>query len=79
MKNNKLEIFCVTNKQLPFLEKTKYHLAGVGKDSFNKAYIESNTGENIIYKEKYYSELVFHYWFWKNELKKFNDHSWRYR
>ena len=76
MKNNRLEIFCVTNKQLPFLEKTKYHLAGVGKDSFNKAYIESNTGENIIYKEQYYSELVFHYWFWKNELKKFNDQSW---
>tara|TARA_B110001450_G_scaffold83774_1_gene79633 strand:+ start:454 stop:1278 length:825 start_codon:yes stop_codon:yes gene_type:complete len=76
MKNNKLEIFCVTNKQLPFLEKTKYHLAGVGKDSFNKAYIESNTGENIIYKEQYYSELVFHYWFWKNELKKFDDQCW---
>ena len=30
---------------------------------------------NIYYKEKYYSELTFHYWYWKN-LIKLNDNGW---
>ena len=28
--------------------------------------------KNIQKKEKYYSELTFHFWFWKNKLKKYN-------
>ena len=74
--NKKLQIFCVTNKQLPFLEETKYHLAGVGKNNFKNNYIKSDTGENIFYKEQNYSELVFNYWFWKNQLNNFNDECW---
>ena len=27
----------------------------------------------FFYKEEYYSELTFHYWFWKNQLKKYID------
>ena len=76
MTNNNLQIFCVTNKELSFLEKTKYHLAGVGQDNFNDNYMKSDLGVNIYYKEKYYSELVFHYWFWKNKLKQFNNDAW---
>ena len=76
MSNKNLQIYCVTNKKLPFLEKTKYHLAGVGKESFNSNYIKSNIGENIFYKEQYYSELVFHYWFWKNRLTEYNNEIW---
>ena len=58
MSNNDLQIFCVTNKALPFLEKTKYNLAGVGQNNFNSNYIKSDSGENIFYKGQYYSELV---------------------
>ena len=76
IKNNNLQIFCVTNKELLLLEKTKYHLAGVGRDSFKNNYIKSNVDENIFHKEKHYSELVFHYWFWKNQLKNYNDEMW---
>jgi hypothetical protein len=76
MKNNNLKIFCVTNKELAFLEKTKYQLAGVGKHDFSNNYIKSNTKNNIFHKEQYYSELVFHYWFWKNSLKDFSDDTW---
>ena len=68
MKN--LEIYCVTNKSIKFLEKTGYKLAAVGKEKFSKKYIKCNKKKNIYYKEKYYSELTFHYWFWKNMLKK---------
>ncbi len=63
-----LEIYCVTNKPVSFLEKIEINLAGVGKKKFEKKYILSNTGENIFYKESYYSELTFHYWYWKNKL-----------
>ena len=68
MKN--LEIYCVTNKSIKFLETTGYKLAAVGKEKFSKKYIKCNKKKNIYHKEKYYSELTFHYWFWKNMLDK---------
>ena len=74
MKN--LEIYCVTNKSIKFLEKTGYKLAAVGKEKFSKKYIKCNKKKNIYYKEKYYSELTFHYWFWKNLLEKKNNNLW---
>ena len=33
-----------------------------------KNYLRCNNKKNIYYKEKYYSELTFHYWYWKNLL-----------
>ena len=73
---SKLNIFCVTNKELKFLESLKIKLAGVGDKNFSKKYISCNNNKNIQYKEKNYSELTFHYWFWKNELKKYNKKEW---
>jgi len=71
-----LLIFCVTNKVLPFTLNLPYKLAGVGLDNFTHNYCLSNTLDNIYYKEKFYSELTFHYWFWKNELKKLYKDNW---
>ena len=65
---NNLEMYCVTNKRLKYLENFSYNLAAVGKEKLPKNYIKCNTGENIFSKEKYYSELTFHYWFWKNKF-----------
>ena len=65
---NNLEIYCVTNKQLDFLEKTPLKLVGVGEEKFPSRYLECKTKDNIYYKEKHYSELTFHYWYWKNIL-----------
>lgn len=72
----KLQIYCVTNKIVPHLENTNYKLACVGDGYFPENYIASNTRDNIFYKEKYYSELTFHYWFWKNILSKIDKTSW---
>ena len=33
-------------------------------------------GDNIYHKEKYYSELTFHYWYWKNLLDKADKNDW---
>lgn len=72
---DKLKIFCVTNKKISKLESSDLLLAGVGKENFSDRYYLSNHGDNIFEKEEYYSELTFHYWYWKNilTLKKENS------
>ena len=66
MKN--LDIYCVTNKKLEFLERTPLKLVGVGNEKFSEKYLRCDGKKNIYYKEKHYSELTFHYWYWKNIL-----------
>ena len=73
---NKLQIYCVTNEIIKYLEGTKLLLAGVGKKKFSKNYITCLRGKNIQHKERNYSELTFHYWFWKNQLMKCKSDTW---
>tara|TARA_B100001029_G_C14985353_1_gene408617 strand:+ start:185 stop:982 length:798 start_codon:yes stop_codon:yes gene_type:complete len=71
-----LEVFCITNKKIEALEKLNLKLAGVGEDDFPENYVNTKTGKNIQIKEKFYSELTFHYWFWKNQLHRYKDNTW---
>ena len=71
-----LEIFCVTDIPLKDLEFLELTLAGVGQKKFSNKYIVCDKGINIQSKEKYYSELTFHYWFWKNKLENFDENIW---
>ena len=64
----KLNIYCVTNKRINFLENHAYNLAWVGNKTAPINYLKCDNNENIFFKEKYYSELTFHYWYWKNLL-----------
>ena len=73
---SKLKIFCVTNEKLDHLENLNFNLVGVGKTKFSNKYISCKKGINIQYKEKNYSELTFHYWFWKNKLKEMDKKTW---
>ena len=73
---SKISIYCVTNIELKYLEELNLNLAGVGNRSFKKKYITGLKGKNIQYKEKNYSELTFHYWFWKNKLKSLDKNLW---
>ena len=41
-----------------------------------KGFLKSANTESIQEKEKHYSELTFHYWFWKNNLKDLSDNTW---
>ena len=68
MKLENLEIYCVTNKPIPNLENTDLNLAKVGKEKFSNTYLSCDNGDHIFDKEKNYSELTFHYWYWKNKL-----------
>lgn len=72
----KIMMFCVTDKVQNYFSKLPYKFAGVGNSKFPKNYLLSNKLDNIFYKEKYYSELTFQYWFWKNMLKKIRKDTW---
>jgi hypothetical protein len=72
---NNLKIYCVTNKRLDLLEKFSYDLGWVGPEKAPENYIKCDNKENIFFKEKYYSELTFHYWYWKNLLN-LRDSNW---
>ena len=74
MKN--LKIYCVTNKKSKYLEQLPYQLVGVGKEKFSGKYIDCKRKKNIQKKEKNYSELTFHYWFWKNQLPLVKENTW---
>ena len=71
-----LKIYCVTNKEINFLNDINYEMGWVGQGISPKNYISCNEKDNIFYKEKYFSELTFHYWFWKNKLKFYDSNSW---
>jgi hypothetical protein len=73
MKN--LKMYCITNKTVNFLDSTQYNIGWVGKEIPPKNYTPCNSGDNIFYKEKYYSELTFQYWYWKNKLD-LHENSW---
>ena len=64
--NENLKIYCVTNKRVQHLENTSLNLVSVGKEKLPDFYLKCNNKDNIYYKEQYYSELTFHYWYWKN-------------
>ena len=72
-------IACATFEEAFQLAKdnSNYKIAWVSKKERPLPnYINCNKGDNIFYKEKYYSELTFHYWFWKNQLKNYDENSW---
>lgn len=73
---NNLKIYCVTDKKLDYLEDLDLLLASAGKNQLPNKYINCNEGDNINYKEEYYSELTFHYWFWKNRLNQHTKNEW---
>ena len=76
MNSNELKIYCVTNKKVNFISKPEYKLSWVGNDQIPKNYLSCNDGDNIHHKEKFYSELTFHYWYWKNLLKNESEKNW---
>ena len=47
-----IDMYCVTNKKLNYLEKLPYYLGGVGKEEFNDKYIIPKTFDNIFIKKK---------------------------
>ena len=71
-----IKFYCVTNKEIDFIKDKNFNFGWVGQGTSPKSYLRCDKGDNIYHKEKYYSELTFHYWFWKNLLKYESDDTW---
>jgi len=76
MLNAKMYCLCLHNKTLPIIKKLGYIPVGVGEDKFSQEWLKDDTLENISFKNKYYGEYTFHYWYWKNILPKIEDNYW---
>ena len=71
---NNIDMYCITDKKINFLSKLPFYL-GLEMINLMKSILKCNTENNIYYKEKFYSELTFQYWYWKNQLK-LNKNEW---
>ena len=71
-----MHIYCITHKNLDFIEKLNLIPSGVGSISYPQNFIDEKTGNNINQKNPYYGEITFHYWLWKNKLKDFSKNDW---
>ena len=76
MQNAKMYCLCLHNNTLPIIKKLSYVPVGVGSDKFSEEWLKDNTLENISFKNKYYGEYTFHYWYWKNILPQIDDSYW---
>ena len=53
-----------------------YIPVGLGNSNFSSKWITDDQGENISWKNKYYGEYTFHYFFWKNLMHKIPENEW---
>ena len=70
-----MKMYCITLKDDHFdkIKKLGYIPVGLGENIRNKNFKIDKIGENISEKNPYYGEYTFHYWLWKNEIKKLNN------
>lgn len=73
---NLIKFYCVTDKKINFIHHKNFNFGWVGKAEAPDHYINCNYKQNIFYKEKNYSELTFHYWYWKNLIINQNNREW---
>ncbi len=72
-----LDMYCITMNEnhLTMINKTGYIPVGLGKNIRSNKFIKDNTRDNISNKNQFYGEYTFHYWLWKNNLRKL-DKDW---
>ncbi len=76
MPEMKIYCMCLHDHHLNNLKKLNYIPVGLGKNIFSSDWIRDNTEINISYKNAYYGEYSFYFWFWKNILNKIDDNTW---
>ena len=74
----KLNLYCIDLYDSDYnkIKSLNYTPVGVGKNKFSKKWLTDKTKKNIAYKNEFYGEYTFHYWFWKNKLSKIKDKEW---
>ena len=75
---DKLKMYCISidEKDLDLIVRLGYIPVGLGNSNFSDKWLKDSAGINISHKNKWYTELTFHYFFWKNELPYISDNTW---
>ncbi len=76
MKNLKIFCICLNNDLLEVVKNINYKPVGLGTENFSDEWIRDNNKKNISFKNKYYGEYSFHYWYWQNILENEIDGKW---
>ena len=73
-----LIMYCISvdEKDLNLIKNLNYIPVGLGDKNFSNEWLRDSTGENISHKNKWYTELTFHYYFWKNRLPSLKENTW---
>jgi len=74
--DTKIFCMCLHDHHLQNLKELNYIPVGLGKNAFSNDWLKDDTGINISYKNAYYGEYSFYYWFWKNRLSAISSNSW---
>jgi len=76
MQNRKLFCFGIHDEVLNNIKKLNYIPVGLGENTVSAGWLKDNTGDNISHKNKFYSELTFYYWLWKNKFHEISQNEW---
>ena len=76
MDNLKIFCMCLDNKYLDIVKKLNYVPVGLKNKNFSSEWLQDNTLDNISFKNPYYGEYTFYYWYWKNLLKEKKTNEW---
>ena len=80
MESKNLSIYCITDRQINYLENLKLKIVVGGsffkKENFPKNWFLDRTKINISKKNNNYGSLTSIYWIWKNELNNYTNNTW---
>ena len=76
MEKSKIYCFGIHDDVLDSIQSLNYIPVGLGENTKKSGWLKDNTGDHISFKNKYYSELTFYYWLWKNDLYKLPNDIW---
>jgi hypothetical protein len=72
----KMYCLCLHDEIFNEVNSVGYIPVGLGEGKFSKKWLRDNINDNISFKNKYYGEYTFHYWFWKNIFPTIKDNQW---
>ena len=80
MESKNLSIYCITDRQINYLENLKLKIVVGGsffkKENFPKNWFLDRTKINISKKNNNYGSLTSIYWIWQNELNNYTNNTW---
>tara|TARA_Y100001970_G_C14252537_1_gene872875 strand:+ start:3961 stop:4797 length:837 start_codon:yes stop_codon:yes gene_type:complete len=73
-----LNIYCIAvdDRLVNRIKEINCIPVGLGNTITSDGWKRDNISNNISDKNKYYGELTFYYWLWKNELNDLPDNTW---